>query len=372
MSKRIGIDCRLWSEAGVGRYIRNLVKNLAEIDHDNDYYLFLLPKNLKQNLPKNFHCIEANYSWYTVAEQVKFPKLLDQYKLDLMHFPHFNVPIFYTGKFVVTIHDLIHQHFKMERATTHGPFIYKVKQFAYRKVFAHAIKKSQKVITVSDYVKKQLQDEWQVSPRKVVVTKEAAEETILDLAKRLTTDGVNQVLKKFHIDKPYIFYVGNAHPHKNVEGLINAFLTLRKNYQYLTLVLAGNDHYFWERIKKEYQHPSIIFTGFVSDLELVGLYKGAEVYVVPSFEEGFGIPLLEAFACGVPVVSSKLGSLKEVGGDAALYCDPHSQEDMAQKIMEILNNKILGKAMKEKGASRYKEFSWKKLAKNTFDLYLDI
>jgi len=93
---------------------------------------------------------------------------------------------------------------------------------------------------------------------------------------------------------------------------------------------------------------------------------------VPSFEEGFGIPLLEAFACGVPVVSSKLGSLKEVGGDAALYCDPHSQEDMAQKIMEILNNKILGKAMKEKGASRYKEFSWKKLAKNTFDLYLDI
>ncbi len=367
--KKIGIDCRLWSEAGVGRYIRNLVKHLAEIDQTTQYYLFLLPKNLKQNLPANFHCIEADYSWYTVAEQVKFPKLLNQYQLDLMHFPHFNVPIFYTGKFVVTIHDLIHQHFKMERATTHGPLIYRVKQYAYTRVFSHAIKKSQTVITVSEYVKKQLQDEWQLDPRKIVVTKEAAEDSILELAKRMTPDGVKQVLKKFQITKPYIFYVGNAHPHKNVEGLIKVFLALRKNYQYLTLVLAGNDHYFWERIKKEYKDPSIIFTGFVSDLELVGLYKGAQVYVVPSFEEGFGIPLLEAFACGVPVVSSKLGSLQEVGGDAAFYFNPHNINEMAEKIQLVLNDKKSGKQLIEAGEKRYKSFSWTTLARETLEVY---
>lgn len=366
---KIGIDCRLWSEAGVGRYIRNLVKNLAEIDRENQYFLFLLKKNLKQNLPDNFHLIEAEFPWYTFDEQVKFPKLLSQFKLDLMHFPHFNVPVFYTGKFVVTIHDLIHQHFKMERATTHGPLVYKIKQFAYKQVFSHAIKKSQKVITVSDYVKKQLQNEWNMKSNKIVVTKEAAEETILNLYNRMTVVGTNQVLKKFQIDKPYIFYIGNAHPHKNVEGLIKAFLELRKNYQSLTLVLSGNDHYFWQRVKKEYQDPNIIYTGFITDIELVGLYKGAEVYVVPSFEEGFGIPLLEAFTCGVPVVSSKLGSLTEVGGDAALYFDPHSTDDMADKIMAVLNDKKLRQQLVEKGGQRYKEFSWKKLAEETLQIY---
>ncbi len=367
---KIGIDCRLWSEAGVGRYIRNLVRNLAEIDHENDYYLFLLKKNLDQNLPKNFYLVESEYSWYSMAEQLKFPKLLHSYKLDLMHFPHFNVPIFYNGKFVVTIHDLIHQHFKMERATTHGPLIYKVKQFAYDKVFSHAVRKSKKVITVSNYVKEQLEHEWKVNPNKIVVTKEAAEDSLLKLAQRMTADGVNQVLKKFDIQKPYIFYVGNAHPHKNVEGLIKAFLEVRKNYPSLKLVLTGSGHYFWDRIKKEYQHPDIIYTGFVTDIELVGLYKGAQVYVVPSFEEGFGIPLLEAFACEVPVASSKLGSLTEVGGEAALYFDPHNTTEMADKIMTILNDPKLRKELIKNGSDRYKVFNWKKLAEDTIKTYI--
>lgn len=367
---RIGIDARLWSEAGVGRYIRNLVRNLAEIDRKNDYYLFLLKKNLKQNIPKNWHLIEAEIPWYSLSEQTKLPKLLNSYKLDLVHFPHFNVPVFYKGNFIVTIHDLIHQHFKMERATTHGPLVYKVKLFAYRQVFSHAVKKSQQVIAVSNYVKKQLEDEWEVNPKKIVVTKEAAEDNILNLATRMTVDGIDQVLKKFKIAKPYIFYVGNAHPHKNVEGLIKAFLKIRKNYQCITLVLAGSDHYFWERIKKEFNHPDIIYTGFVSDIELVGLYKGSDVYVVPSFEEGFGIPLLEAFVCGVPVVSSKLGSLTEIGGDAALYFDPHDMGEMVNKIMTVLNDQKLRKELIQKGNDRSKEFSWKKLAQETLDIYL--
>jgi glycosyltransferase involved in cell wall biosynthesis len=366
---KIGIDCRLWSEAGVGRYIRNLVKNLAEIDSENEYFLFLLKKNIKQNLPDKFNLVEAEFSWYTMDEQLKFPKLLNKYKLDLMHFPHFNVPVFYKRNFVVTIHDLIHQHFKMERATTHGPLVYKVKQFAYKQVFSHAIKKSKKVITVSDYVKKQLETEWDVKASKIIVTKEAAEETISELYKRMTPQGVNQVLKKFGIDKPYIFYVGNAHPHKNVEGLIRSFLELKQNYQSLKLVLSGNDHYFWQRIKQEYKNPDIIYTDFVTDIELVGLYKGAEVYVVPSFEEGFGIPLLEAFTCGVPVVSSKLGSLQEVGGDAALYFDPYNIYDMADKIMAVLNDKKLAKGLVEKGQKRQGEYSWLKLAEETKNLY---
>ncbi len=182
---------------------------------------------------------------------------------------------------------------------------------------------------------------------------------------------------KFSIKPPFIFYVGNAHPHKNVEGLIKAFLNLRQKYQYLQLVLSGNDHYFWDRVKKEFNQKDIIYTGFVSDEELVALYKSSQVFVMPSFEEGFGIPILEAMAFNTPVVSSNAGSLKEIGGDAALYFDPsprHSERseesnDMEEKIMKVLNDQKLGKELIEKGKKRVKLFSWKNLAEETLKIY---
>ncbi len=369
----IGIDARLWSESGIGRYIRNLIFNLAEIDNQNEYFVFLLDKNFDSiTLPKNFTKVRANYPWYGLKEQVSYPKLLNKYNLDLMHFPHFNVPIFYKGKFVVTIHDLIHQHFQMRRATTHGFLVYKLKQEGYKRVFSSATKKSQKIITVSNYVKNKLTKEWKINPAKIIITTEGVEENILEIAAKVKETQIKTTLHKFNIKQPFIFYAGNAHPHKNVEGLIKAFLELRKNYQYLQLVLAGQDHYFWQRIKDEYVDKNIIYAGYVTDLELVAFYKSAKEYVVPSFEEGFGIPLLEAMACGCPVVSSNRASLPEVGGDGALYFVPENLKDMSEKIMQVLNNEKLREELIEKGKKRYKQFSWKKLAKETLEIYKSV
>lgn len=366
---RIIIDGRMFQESGIGRYIRNLINHLQVIDNANEYFvLHLKPDYDKINYGKNFHKVLANFRWYGIDEQVKLPALIESIKPDLVHFPHFNIPVFYKGKFVVTIHDLIHQHFSMQRATTHGQLIYKFKQLGYKKVFTEALKKSKKILVPSNFVKNQLVSDWKVNSAKIIVTYEAVDDKIFKLNDS-RKNNVNQVLMKFGIKNPYLFYVGNAHPHKNVEGLIKTFLMLKTDYPDLQLVLAGNDHYFWQRIKKEFANQGIIYTGFISDEELVILYQKAQCFVLPSFEEGFGIPLLEAFACSCPVVSSNAGSLPEVGGNGCLYFDPRDPADMERKISSLLKDDKLRGQLKTNGLKRCKEFSWKKLAEETLEVY---
>lgn len=367
---RIGIDARLYSESGVGRYLRNLISSLQKSDLENEYFIFLRAKDYQLfKESENFKKVLADIHWYGIKEQIELPKILNTYKLDLMHFPHFNVPLFYKGKFIVTIHDLIHQKFHMNRVTTRNPFIYKLKRVGYSLVFRNAVIKSEKIITVSEYVKEELLGKWKVKQDKIFVTPEAVDEGLASISKNISNDKSQQILKKLNVVKPYIFYVGNAHPHKNIEQLIKVFLSLRREYQYLKLVLAGPDHYFWQRIKKEFIHKDIIYTGFLNEEELVVLYKNSQLFVMPSLEEGFGIPLLEAMSLKVPVVSSDAGSLKEVGGDAVLYFNPKDKEDMKRKIMDGLNNQSLRKQLIEKGEKRGKDFSWNKMAKQTLGLY---
>ena len=369
---KIVIDGRMSQESGIGRYIRNLLNQLAIIDKKNEYLVLLTKESInKTALGNNFKRILADFKWYGISEQFKLPKLLNDLKSDLVHFPHFNVPLLFSGRFVVTIHDLIHQHFQMRRATTLTPLLYKFKQFGYKKVFKNGILRSQKILVPSDYVKELLIDDWQVNDEKIVVTHEAVDDRITEIAGKINQKEISQVMQKFNINPPFIFYVGNAHPHKNVEGLIKAFISLRKQYQYLTLVLSGNDHYFWQKIKHQFQQKSIIFTGLISDKELVALYKSAKCFVMPSFEEGFGIPILEAMVCECPVVSSQGGALKEVGGDACLYFDPTSKEDIKEKIMLVLTNDGIEKDLIKKGQMRSKKFSWEKLAKQTMEVYQD-
>lgn len=359
MKKRIGIDARLIDESGVGRYIKNLLINLAKIDKKNEYSIFLLRKDLdKISLPENFNKIEANISWYSLKEQTALPILLNKYNLDLVHFPHFNVPIFYKRNFIVTIHDLIHQHFQMRKASTLDPLTYKIKQLGYKRIFKTAINNSLKIIVPSNYVKDLLIKEWNIKKDKIIVTYEAVDDKIF----------TGRKLEQ-KINFPYIFYVGNAHPHKNVEGLIEAFLKLKANYPDLKLVLAGKDHYFWKRIKSRYHDESIKHAGFVIDSKLASYYKGAKCYALPSFEEGFGIPMLEAFACNCPVAASDIEPLREIGKDAALYFDPKNIESMAQTIKKILDDENLCKQLIKKGSTRYKEFSWERLAKETLEVY---
>lgn len=359
---KIVIDARMYGQSGIGRYIRNLILSLGKFDSKNQYFILHLKDDFRRlEYSNNFHKILADFKWYGIDEQIKLPGLFKSLEPDLVHFPHFNVPIFYKGKFVVTIHDLIHQHFSMQRASTHGALVYKMKQKGYKFVFKNALQKSLKIIVPSNFVKDQLIADWKINKEKIVVTPEAVDQTILDLSQKK--------LKRLSIKKPYIFYVGNAHPHKNVEGLIRTFGELRKKYPDLKLVLSGQDHYFWQRIKSEFQHEDIIFTGQISDEELVSLLKSAECFVMPSFEEGFGIPILEAMACHCPVVVSKAGALPEIGADAAIYFDPVDRGDMCEKIDMVLKSEGMRKMLIAKGLKRYKEFSWEKLTEQTLEVY---
>lgn len=356
---KIAIDARMYQQSGIGRYIRNLIEQLQKLDKQNEY-LILLSKKDYDNLKfgQNFKKVLADIKWYGAAEQIKIPKILHKLNPDLVHFPHFNVPFLYQGKYIVTIHDLIHQHFQMRRSTRHDPFTYKIKQLGYKTIFKNAVLKAAKILVPSNYVKNLLVKEWRMEEKKIVVTPEAVDDKILTVVSKMST-----------IKSPYLFYVGNAHPHKNVEGLIRAFLKLKQIHKSLKLVLSGGDHYFWQRVKKEFPDKDIIYTGFVTDEELVSLYKNAEAFVMPSFEEGFGIPLLEAMAVGCPVVSSNAGSLSEVGGAAALYFDPKNQADMVSKISKVLDSENLRKDLIKKGQKRVKNFSWEKLAKQTLEVY---
>ncbi len=386
---RICIDGRLINESGIGRYIRNLLQNLALLDKENSYFILLKKNDLTRfNWGENFTNIEADFGWYSATEQIKLPQILKKLNLDLTHFPHFNVPILYKGKFIVTIHDLIHQHFAMKRATTLDPLTYKIKQFGYRKVFDYAVKESQKIIVPSESVKSQLNNEWDIESGKIQVTHEGVDEKILTIKRKQSKNLQLKILEKINVKKPYIFYVGNAHPHKNVEGLIKAFRTIKSTkgiagndekafdasgtlgtFDTLSLVLAGGDHYFWKKVKAEFNDPDIIYPGYVTDDSLVTLFSNAEMFVMPSFEEGFGIPVLESFANGCPVVCSDIGALKEVGGDAALYFDPKSTDDISKKMTDLLTNSKLKNKLIEKGTKRVADFSWKKLTQQTLKIY---
>lgn len=367
---RIGIDARFYNESGVGRYLRNLISNLQILDKENEYFIFLLPSDCRDfKTSENFQKVQADFRWYGFAEQFKLPELLKKYQLDLVHFPHFNVPIFYKGKFVVTIHDLIHQHTQMKRSTTLNPLFFKMKQIGYKKVFKNAVLNSEKILVPSSNVLNLLTKEWAVDNKKIIVTPEAVDDNLISISSQMSKEKSEEILKSLDINSKYIFYVGNAHPHKNVEGLIKAFLNLKKTHPDLKLCLAGYDHYFWRRIIKENKLMGIKYLGKINDEQLVALYKNAEMLVIPSFEEGFGLPLLEAMACGCPIVSSNAGSLMEVGGDAAVYFDPKSLENMVERMLAVLDSDKTKKGLTEKGSVRYKQFSWRKLAEQTLESY---
>ncbi len=371
---RIGIDARFYGSLGkgLGRYTEKLIKNLQEIDKKNQYFIFLLKENFQECeiVSQNFHKIIVNCRWYTLKEQISLPLILNQYRLDLVHFPHFNVPLLYRKNFIVTIHDLILISFPTLRRTTLNPLFYRLKFLAYRFVINSAIKRAKKIITVSRFTKKDLLRNYSLSAEKIAITYEACEPR---LKSKSDKNRSVQVLEKYGIIKPYLLYVGNAYPHKNLEKLILAFQLLRKRVGNLNLVLIGKEDYFFkklkEKTKKQKTNEKIIFTGFVPDFELEEIYRHAQIYVFPSLYEGFGLPPLEAMAQGVPVASSNHPCMKEILENSVLYFDAQKKEDMAEKLHLLLQDENLKKTLIARGLEQIKKYSWKVMAEKTLSLY---
>lgn len=383
---RIGIDARFFGPVGkgLGRYTQKLIENLEKISSQDgtfkhDYFIFLRKDNFDSYEPKNpnFKKILADYPWYTFSEQFKFPRLLREYKLDLVHFPHFNVPLFYFGKFVVTIHDLILIHFPTVRSSTLSPFLYWAKFFVYKIVIKAAIYRSNRIIAVSEFTKTDILDNYKSVPQeKIRVTYEACEDYCM-----LSPNKDEEILKRYGIIKPYIVYVGNVYPHKNADNLALSFQQVNgerlagDERERIKLVFVGAEDYFYKRLKffiEEQKISDIIFAGFVPDHELDIIFHNALAYIRPSLYEGFELPPLEAMAKGIPVLSSRHSCATEILGESAYYFDALNLDEMAKAIKRISTDQDLRQDLIKKGYEQAKKYSWKKMAQKTLEVYESI
>lgn len=368
---RIGIDARFYGPfgKGLGRYVQKLIEHLEQLDHPHQVTVFLRKENWEacQLYDSRFTKALADYPWYSISEQTGFPRLLRRGNFDLMHFPHYNVPLFYRRPFVVTIHDLIVSRYPTVRASTLNPLVYRLKHEAYQWVIRSAVNRARRILTVSQYSKQVLQSTFRIPGKKIVVTYEAAE----PLSAGAATSGAKERLAP---RAPYLLYVGNAYPHKNLEGLLSAFVLLKKTvHSPLKLVLVGKMDYFFRRIVQRAAllrlGDDVVFPGFVTDEELAALYAHAALYVFPSFEEGFGLPPLEAMSAGVPVASSNRSCLPEILGDAAAFFDPDQPRQMAEVLRRLLAHPDERSRLRKKGISRVARFRWDDLARTTLDVY---
>lgn len=375
--KKIGIDARFYGPTGkgLGRYAQKLVEHLEKIDGGNkkrQYVVFLRRKNFDLYKPQyeNFTKELADFRWYSLAEQIGFPIFLYFQKLDLVHFCHFNVPLLYRRQFVVTIHDLILFHYPTVKNTTLNKYFYFLKLFAYRIAIGSAAKRAKKIIAVSKFTKDDIVANLGVSAKTVEVTYEGCEQQCF-----LNKKSDEEILKKYGIMKPYLLYVGNAYPHKNLERLVKVFDRIRKSEKELQLVLVGGKDFFYLQLEKfvcEGLFKGIIFPGYVPDSELDVLYKEARLYVFPSLYEGFGLPPLEALAKNTAVVSSNRTSMPEILGDVVCYFNPEDLSSMEKAIRNAFEKEYAKNIDSKKITNRLKRFSWGEMSKKTLQIYKEI
>lgn len=311
----IAIDARFYGleHAGLGRYTLNLIHELAKIDHKNRYTLFVWDSHADLELPENFETLVINAPHHSFQEQIGLAKLLWQNNYDLVFFPHFIVPIFnLKTPFAVMIHDLIkHKHGGLE-ATTLPFWKYKLKYFAYKFDMWWAAKMSKHILTPTQAVKNDVVSWFSLDPSKVTFTHEGFDN---QLKESLDRNDINPqtILKKYGIKKPYLIYVGNSYPYKNIETLLQALDYVPDE---LSLVLVGSRNVFVDRVSKRIEELNkkdrVVQAGFVPDQDLGILYNQAVAMTSATLEEGFGITPLEAMGAGCPCIISIVPSSKMV------------------------------------------------------------
>jgi glycosyltransferase involved in cell wall biosynthesis len=369
---KIGIDCRMYSSAftGIGRYVHELTDRLFEIDRENEYVLFFNEPEFEKFQPKSPRVkkVLVNARHYSMAEQWKFLRILNREKLDMMHFTHFNAPILYRRPFVVTIHDLTLSFYPGKKMNSPA---YRI---AYQLTLGHAVKKAEKVIAVSRNTSKDLQKLFKVPAEKIAVIYEGVGSNF----KRVEESAAQtqKIKAKYHLDKPYLLYTGVWRSHKNLTNLLEAFYILKNEYGfdgYLVITGRQDPLYAPEIVDKAMSlqlEPDVIFTGLVADEDLIPLYNGALMYVFPSLYEGFGLPPLEAMACGIPVAASNTSCIPEICGEGnAIFFNPMNVRNMAEKIFEVISRKSLREELIRRGLERVKFFSWDKMAQETLKIY---
>lgn len=325
---RIGIDCRKIADFGIGTYIRGLIGEIASLARDDEEFFAFASADAP--LPPRFNLIEFDAPHYSAQELFSLGRAIARTKLDLFHAPHYVAPITST-KLVITIHDLIHLHRRFRNP---------LKPLYARRMLTRAVRRSARVLTVTETVKEQIVRELGCDETKIAVTPNG-------IGPIFTPDGPRA-------EGRYFLFAGNDKPHKNLDALVEAFRRL--NRADVQLVLAGGA-----------KRRGAISAGFVDERELAALYRGAIAVVQPSTEEGFGLPAAEAMACGAPVITSNAPALIEITNDAALHAN--GVEDLTNAMRSVLDDEPLRATLASRGIARSKRFTWRSCAEKTLNVY---
>lgn len=352
----ITIDARWINTSGIGTYLSHLIPDI--VTRFSSHQISLLGhtddlRNMLGDLSSRCTLIEANAPMYSVLEQVDYARLIPC-NTKLYFATHYNVPLFYTGRMLVTVYDMMHLAMPQFASGYH-------KRLYAKLMFAAVRHKAESIITISEFTKNEMN-------RLLGSFRQPITPIYLGAGKEWLA--IPQMPSPH--PRPYFLYVGNIKPHKNLKVLVKAFISIADKIP-LDLVLVGKKEGFITGDREvsslaQSLPGRIHFTGRVSDELLHQYFCHAEAMVFPSLYEGFGLPPLEAMAAGCPVVSSEAGSLPEVCGDAAVYFDPYDASDLAAKLLKITYDDELRVSLRKRGHERAELFTWDRCVDQTCDV----
>lgn len=357
-----GNEANVKERVGVSVYTLEILKEFKKKADKKLQFIIYLKNKPEEHMPKEktgfrYQVVKPKFLW----SQLSLPfNLYLKKQIDLFFAPAHYLPRFCPVSSVVTVHDLSYFYYPQDFLKKD---LYQLKNWT-----KYSVQKAKKVIAVSKTTKKDLVRFYHLPYEKIEVVYNGYEKKLKSKNLKVKTKTkISKLLKQ-----KYILYVGTLQPRKNITTLIEAFGQLAADKPDYFLVIVGKKGWLYERIfeqvKKLKLEKRVYFTGYLPETIVAGLYKKAQMFVLPSFYEGFGIPILEAMSHGCPVIASFASSLPEVGGEACLYFDPNSSADLKVKILELLKNQPLKEELVKKGKNRVKLFSWQKCARETIGI----
>lgn len=344
--KKICIDLRMWNSSGIGTYLQKVIPKLIQEMKNIDFVLIIKTEDNKKIKRLNLKAkiITSSAKIYSIYEQVWMIYAIKNIRPDLFWSPHYNIPIFYFGKKIVTIHDVYH--------LAHIKEISFIKRIYAKLLFFFIKNTCAKVITDSEFSKEEIIKYAKIFSGKIKVIHLGAEQSITSRNEK---------------KKNIILSVGNIKTHKNLKTLINAFKLIKDQISHQLVIVGEKENLisYDKGIEFENNDHRIQFTGFISKEELIKYYQSCDVFVFPSLYEGFGLPPLEAMSYGSPVIVSNAASLPEVCGDAAIYFNPQDADNLAAKILQLSRDNVLKNKMIILGKERIKHFGWNNTVENT-------
>ena len=358
----IGFDARLIGALGIGRYISGLLPELAQLLGRRLTVLASRPDAaiVRALIGGEPELLTVNAQPYRLAEQSLLPLSLRRADLDLIHFPHYNLPLIKPVHFVVTVHDLFPFQFPEIHS---GPLPRVVNQMLMR----NAVRRAERIITPSAATALAVKQNFPASADRVLSIPEAADDRFQ--ATR-NPEGEAAWQMRLRIRPPYVFYLGQWKAYKNLPMLLDAFKMVRQTHPNAQLVIAGDDprHPEVRQAAAALPEGSVVLPGRLPESAVPDLYRGAAVVVLPSKAEGFGLPVIEGMACGVPVICSDLPVLHEIADGVAVFCDPADPAAFARAIAAILDAPSTTRA-RQLGIERAKSFTWERSARQTVAAY---